>query len=410
MPAVNSSTPEFRNSVVSEDMIRNIFREELNKLNLDTNIPKNFAQEKEQTTQANNSNMADQIKEAIRIEVVNKNNSTKRDYKLGLQVKFEHFYEFFNSELRTNDLLYVIDEKIAPPKGTNDQIKEKHLHSVRDILINRIDQTYHSKILSIQDPKQILNVLKEFKQCETNLTSVSIRRQLYSMEYKENESAIKFWDRFEELIRSYENIPDSTPLSDEEKRDAFYNAILPVFPEVQTLDFMLKNQTGKGLTYNGLKSFIVEAEANRANATTSKKTVSAFSAARSKRWVNERCYECDDYGHLQKDCSRKERGLKKCYECNKFGTHKAADCWQRLNKSGQGRGGKRRDEIGRYDQRLHSNNKQSFKPQSQRNQFRNYNKQRGTFNRNNRGRTNGNKSLNKWSKTNPNGGNQRQQS
>ncbi|XP_024885989.1 uncharacterized protein LOC112463704 isoform X2 [Temnothorax curvispinosus] len=65
MPAVNSSTPEFRNSVVSEDMIRNIFRKELNKLNLDTNIPKNCAQEKEQTTQANNSNMADQIKEAI---------------------------------------------------------------------------------------------------------------------------------------------------------------------------------------------------------------------------------------------------------------------------------------------------------------------------------------------------------
>ncbi|XP_071646467.1 uncharacterized protein [Temnothorax longispinosus] len=279
----------------------------------------NMPAEKEQTTQANNSNMADQIKEAIRIEVVNKNNSTKRDYKLGPQVKLEHFYEFFKSELRTNDLLYVIDEKIAPPKGTNDQIKEKHLHSVRDILINQIDQTYHSKILSIQDPKQILNVLKEFKRCETNLTSVSIRRQLHSMEYKENKSAMKFWDRFEELIRSYENIPDSTTLSDEEKRDAFYNAILPVFPEVQTLDFMLKNQTGKGLTYNGLKSFIVEAEANRANATTSKKTVSVFSAARSKRWVNKRCYECDDYGHLQKDCPRKGRGLKKCYECNKFG-------------------------------------------------------------------------------------------
>lgn len=276
--------------------------------------------------------------------------------------------------MRTNDLLYIIDENVDPPKGINDQIKEKHIHSVRDILINRIDQTYHSKILSIQDPKQILNMLKEFKQCETNLTSVSIRRQLYSMEYKENKSAMKFWDRFKELIRSYENIPDSTPLSEEEKRDA-YNAILAVFPEVQTLDFMLKNQTDKGLTYNGLKSFIVEAEANRANAITSKKTVSAFSAARLKRWVNERCYECDDLDTFKRNAREKDEVLKKCYECNKFGTHKAAECWQRLNKSGQGRREKRRDENERCDRRLHSNNQHSFKPQNQRNQYRDNSKQ-----------------------------------
>lgn len=86
MPAVNFPTLEFQNSVVSEDMIRNIFREELNKLHFNINTQKNSAREKEQNVQSNNSIMSNQIKEAITIEVVNKNNGTKRDYKLDPQV------------------------------------------------------------------------------------------------------------------------------------------------------------------------------------------------------------------------------------------------------------------------------------------------------------------------------------
>lgn len=57
-------------------------------------------------------------------------------------------------------------------------------------------------------------------------------------------------------------------------------------------------------------------------------------------WVNERCFECDDIGHLKNDCPLKGRGLKKCYECQQFTTHKGYECPQRLAKQTNfGRGG-----------------------------------------------------------------------
>lgn len=102
-----------------------------------------------------NENLANRIKETIKIELLSKDSGTKRDYKLSPKVKFEHFYEFFSSELRTNDLLHVIDATVKPPQNLNEQQREKQRYKVRDILINRLDQTYHSKILQIQDPAEI---------------------------------------------------------------------------------------------------------------------------------------------------------------------------------------------------------------------------------------------------------------
>ena len=44
------------------------------------------------------------------------------------------------------------------------------------------------------------------------------------MEYvPSKEKAAEFWDRFEELVRNYGNLPGVNPLSDDEKRDAVSN-------------------------------------------------------------------------------------------------------------------------------------------------------------------------------------------
>lgn len=78
-------------------------------------------------------------------------------------MKFEHFYDYFSSELRMLDLLYVID-KLAPSCiSLDEQIKEKHKFKVRDILINRLDLNYHSKVANMKDPVEILQKVKEMK-------------------------------------------------------------------------------------------------------------------------------------------------------------------------------------------------------------------------------------------------------
>lgn len=278
------------------------------------------------TASIDSHGFANQVTETIKIQLIGKDSSTKHDYKLEPRVKYEHFYEFLASELRTINLMYVIDKTIAPPEGLNDKLKEKHKFKVRDILINRVDKFYHTKILQIKDPVEMLNKIKEFKRCEVNVTSVSVRKQLYSIQYNANrETAMQFMDRFEEIVHNYESIQGSTPLSNDEKRDALYNAIMNQVPEVQSVEFITKNQTGKGLTYDLLKSFILQAEVNRAQTTISNHpstktgTIGSASLVNTKqqtKWVNERCYECDDYGHTKNECPRKGQGLRKCYDAN----------------------------------------------------------------------------------------------
>ena len=56
------------------------------------------------------------------------------------QTKFEHFMDFLTSELRTIDLLYIVDPNEKPNFTVDDSTREKHMFKVRDILINRLDQ------------------------------------------------------------------------------------------------------------------------------------------------------------------------------------------------------------------------------------------------------------------------------
>lgn len=44
-----------------------------------------------------------------------------------------------------------------------------------DYKLNRVDKIYHTRVLNIKDPHAMINKIKEIKRCEANLTSVSTR-------------------------------------------------------------------------------------------------------------------------------------------------------------------------------------------------------------------------------------------
>ena len=44
-------------------------------------------------------------------------------------------------------MLHVIDPKVTVNKEFSEEMKEKQEHRVRDIIINRIDMNYHSKVM-----------------------------------------------------------------------------------------------------------------------------------------------------------------------------------------------------------------------------------------------------------------------
>ena len=75
--------------------------------------------------------------------------------------------DYFSSELLAIDLLYIVDSTIKHNDKIDELTLEKHKFKVRDILINRIDQHYYSRLINIKDPVEMLDKIKELKRCES---------------------------------------------------------------------------------------------------------------------------------------------------------------------------------------------------------------------------------------------------
>ena len=358
-----------------------IIRDEIKKLGISTFSNKNVSNKDE--------SIVSELKDVLKTGFSSRDTSSRRDYKLTNKMRFEHFMDFFTSELRTKDLLYVIDTKIKVNDNLDERTIESNKFRVRDILINRIDQNYHNKILDESNPIKMLEKIKEIKRCENNLTSVDLRKRLYNIQYNPNkEKAAEFWDRFDEIIRNYNNIPNAPALSEQEIRDTFYQAIEKNIPQVHHLEFVNVNLTGKSLSFEDLKRFIIQHEASRRGGQGGSGTLQSVQALAARpSGSQQRCFHCDDLGHIGRNCPRKDLEGRLCYSCKEFTTdHVAANCPQKggpyrrdrrydnnrrdYKKNGGGRGFKRK---------IESNNDES---NSKRSKFNN----RGRGNYKNQGR------------------------
>ena len=168
-------------------------------------------------------------------------------------LKFEMFEDYLRSELKSKRLEYVLDndkhDNVSETKLTDD--KER----VRDIIINHIDIKYYTKIVELREPQEILNKLKEYKRQETRVTSVSARKDLYSLKFNpKKERAAEFWDKFEEKVKVYENIPEAGKMTEKEKRDIFMHAIVESVSGVEVYNCLSRQATGKDATYEALKN------------------------------------------------------------------------------------------------------------------------------------------------------------
>ena len=94
------------------------------------------------------------------------------------RTKYEHFLDFLRSELRAKNLLHIIDSTVINTNiDVNSVDLEKLRFRVRDIILNRIDQHCHARVLEITDPVDLLHKNKEINKCEMNVTSPILRRQ-----------------------------------------------------------------------------------------------------------------------------------------------------------------------------------------------------------------------------------------
>ncbi|OXU18216.1 hypothetical protein TSAR_003195 [Trichomalopsis sarcophagae] len=156
------------------------------------------------TTERNENQLATET--YVSESISDKGSTVRREYKLTEEIKYEYFMDLLRSELQANDVLYIIDST---------------------------------------DPVKILNRIKEIKLSETNVTSTTIRRQLYTIQYNPPKDKAKdFIDRFEELVGNYNNLSD-----------------IQVFSEIE-----------KSLTYDKMKMYVMQMESLKNQTPTEKTT------------------------------------------------------------------------------------------------------------------------------------------
>ena len=163
-----------------------------------------------------------------------------------------------NSELRSNDLLDIIDDKTPHPLKLELHDVEKRKSLVRDIIINHLDEYYHKKILNVKDPKKIISKIKEIRKVESNVTASSVGAQLYRIKMHNRKKVNEFSDRFDAIIREYESFDTGVPLTEEEKRSAFYHAVSSNNPELRSASLIRRQAENKEMTLDEIKSFLLQ--------------------------------------------------------------------------------------------------------------------------------------------------------
>ena len=75
------------------------------------------------------------------------------------------------------------------------------------------------------------------------------------MHYKpKKEKTLEFIDKYEKIVRNYNNLSGIQTLSTEEIRDAFYNAVVRSNNKIQSVDFMMRSTTDKPLRFYQIKN------------------------------------------------------------------------------------------------------------------------------------------------------------
>ncbi|KAL7299042.1 hypothetical protein TKK_0008137 [Trichogramma kaykai] len=125
------------------------------------------------------------------------------------------------------------------------------------------------------------------------------------MQMKPGEKVADFCDRFDAMVKLFNESEPPAPLSDHDKASAFFGATKEHCAEMRQSNMMQKANTKVGLTVEEMKSYLLQAEAigrDRAN------RVEAPRAARVAEVMANRCYRCNEDGHLAPDCELTRQG------------------------------------------------------------------------------------------------------
>ncbi|XP_032457941.1 uncharacterized protein LOC116738681 [Nasonia vitripennis] len=209
------------------------------------------------------SRACNELRRSIALNATNSKINIKRHYKLTKKVPLNIWLDNINAELKANNLADILDDSQQSDVSETVIERQNRKDQVRDILISRVDDYYHNKILQIKDPLEIVIKIKEFRRAEANVTDSSVREKLYSLKMNNRESVNEFCDRFDSIIRDFENCITKTPLTEEEIRSAFFQAVSIKFKEIRSANIIRLQATKSEMSLDDIKTLILQLESDR---------------------------------------------------------------------------------------------------------------------------------------------------
>lgn len=281
------------------------------------------------------------LKSTLESSKKSQNYQVPRKYTLNSDSDINIWLDKLKSELSSKDLLDVIDPTVIGPDNLDVQTIAKRKQAVREIITSHLDDKYYKRVLTITDPIMVITSLKEAKRVEKNVTHTSVRTKLYGMKLKPKESIDEFWNKFDNTIVEYESCDNAVPLTDEEKRSAFYQAVSKVIPEARTADLLHRQFKGRSMTLVELRSHLLQLEAEKKSETSQEQDACANQAKRFKSH-HDNCYRCNKTGHYVKQCPLAATSEWYCYICKVITDHNTNSCPKNEDSQNSGRSDYRR--------------------------------------------------------------------
>ena len=204
----------------------------------------------------------DSLKDTIESSKCNNDRSVSRKYILNSKSDINIWLDKLNSELSSKDLLDVIDPNISEPPNLNKNMRLKRKEVVKNIIKNRIEDNYYKEIMHILEPKE-MSKIRENIRIESNVTHTSVRKRLYQLQMSKSESVAMFCRKLDDIITEYESCEGAIQLSDEEKRSAFYEAVVTAVPEITSHSISYQQSNKRNITIEEIKRFLLQIEAQR---------------------------------------------------------------------------------------------------------------------------------------------------
>lgn len=248
----------------------------------------------------------------------------KVDYKLTTGTSFELWFDLFKSELRHHNLLDVVEPNEAVSEDYSDLEMQQRRAEVRYILVNRLDSTHHSLVISCEDPKKALEILKAHYLATLNIGSAPLRKRLQDFKFNPKKSSFSaYLAKIEEMIREYERV--SPPMAEREKCELLLNNLAGCYPELDTV--VLARNANNNFEELKLIALQIEARRNdRRELNVVHRTVAgtAMNTQSVKRQAPQtgpsqkrpRCFNCNAPGHTMQSCIvPKGSKIKWCDSC-----------------------------------------------------------------------------------------------